>query len=55
MASVHFLPNSKLAEVKEKLEELESEFWAAKKRFLENIPPFVKRLEGMAQNGRAVG
>ena len=31
----HFLPNSKLAEVKEKLDELETEFWAAKKRFLE--------------------
>ena len=31
----HFLPNSKLAEVKEKLEELEKEFWAAKTRFLE--------------------
>jgi hypothetical protein len=31
----HFLPNSKLAEVKEKLEELEKEFWQAKNRFLE--------------------
>jgi hypothetical protein len=31
----HFLPNSKLAEVTEKLEELEQEFWAAKKAFLE--------------------
>src|ERR1017187_5321261 len=31
----HFLPNSKLAEVMEKLEELEQEFWEAKKAFLE--------------------
>jgi hypothetical protein len=31
----HFVPNSKLAEVTAKLEELEGEFWAAKKRFLE--------------------
>jgi Protein of unknown function (DUF3150) len=31
----HFLPNSKLAEVTEKLEELETEFWEAKKAFLE--------------------
>ena len=31
----HFLPNSKLAEVTEKLEELEAEFWAAKKAFLQ--------------------
>ena len=31
----HFLPNPKLAEVKEKLDELEKEFWAAKTRFLE--------------------
>ncbi len=31
----HFLPNSKLAEVKEKLEELEREFWQAKSRFLD--------------------
>lgn len=31
----HFLPNSKLAEVKGKLEELEKEFWAAKKAFLQ--------------------
>jgi Protein of unknown function (DUF3150) len=31
----HFLPNSKLAEVTEKLEELEQEFWEAKKAFLE--------------------
>jgi hypothetical protein len=31
----HFLPNSKLAEVTEKLEELQTEFWAAKKSFLE--------------------
>ena len=31
----HFLPNSKLAEVTEKLAELEREFWAAKDEFLE--------------------
>ena len=31
----HFLPNSKLAEVTEKLEELQTEFWEAKKSFLE--------------------
>jgi hypothetical protein len=31
----HFLPNSTLAEVTEKLEELETEFWEAKKAFLE--------------------
>ena len=31
----HFLPNAKLADVKEKLEELQAEFWAAKKAFLE--------------------
>ena len=31
----HFLPNSKLAEVTDKLQELETEFWAAKKAFLE--------------------
>jgi hypothetical protein len=31
----HFLPNSKLAEVTEKLEELETEFWEAKKAFLQ--------------------
>ena len=31
----HFLPNSKLAEVTGKLKELETEFWAAKKAFLE--------------------
>jgi hypothetical protein len=31
----HFLPNSKLAEVTEKLEELQKEFWAAKKAFLQ--------------------
>jgi hypothetical protein len=31
----HFLPNSKPEEVTEKLEELEREFWAAKKAFLE--------------------
>ena len=31
----HFLPNSKLAEVTEKLKELETEFWAAKRAFLE--------------------
>jgi len=31
----HFLPNSKLAEVTEKLEELEREFWSAKEQFLE--------------------
>ena len=31
----HFLPNSRLAEVTGKLKELETEFWAAKKAFLE--------------------
>jgi len=31
----HFVPNSKLAEVMGKLEELQTEFWAAKKAFLE--------------------
>jgi len=31
----HFVPNTKLAEVKAKLDELENDFWAAKKRFLE--------------------
>jgi len=31
----HFVPNSKLAEVKAKLDELETEFWQAKQRFLE--------------------
>ena len=31
----HFLPNSKLAEGTEKLVDLEQEFWAAKKSFLE--------------------
>jgi hypothetical protein len=31
----HFVPNSKLAEVTAKLEELQTEFWAAKKAFLE--------------------
>jgi hypothetical protein len=31
----HFLPNAKLAEVTEKLEELQSEFWEAKKVFLQ--------------------
>jgi hypothetical protein len=31
----HFLPNAKLAEVTEKLEELQNEFWAAKKAFLQ--------------------
>jgi len=30
----HFLPNQKLAEVTGKLEELQSEFWGAKERFL---------------------
>src|SRR5712671_1533097 len=30
----HFLPNSKLAEVTGKLEELQAEFWAAKESFL---------------------
>src|SRR6201988_3524305 len=30
----HFLPNSKLAEVTAKLEELQDQFWAAKKAFL---------------------
>jgi hypothetical protein len=30
----HFLPNSKLAEVKSKLEELERDFWTAKAEFL---------------------
>src|SRR3954464_6406867 len=30
----HFLPNSKLAEITSKLEELEKEFWAAKAEFL---------------------
>jgi hypothetical protein len=31
----HLLPNSKLAEVTEKLEELQQEFWTAKKAFLD--------------------
>ena len=31
----HFIPNTKLEEVKGKLDELEGEFWGAKKRFLE--------------------
>ena len=31
----HFLPNAKLAEVKEKLEEMEREFWSAKSEFLQ--------------------
>ncbi len=31
----HFLPNSKLAEVTRKLNELQTEFWAVKKAFLE--------------------
>src|SRR5512141_2075926 len=31
----HFLPNSKLEEVTDKLKELEVEFWAAKGKFLE--------------------
>lgn len=31
----HFLPNSKLGEVTDKLKELEAEFWAAKATFLE--------------------
>jgi Protein of unknown function (DUF3150) len=31
----HFLPNTKLQEVTEKLKELESEFWQAKTKFLE--------------------
>jgi Protein of unknown function (DUF3150) len=31
----HFLPNSKLQEVTEKLKEMETEFWAAKKAFLQ--------------------
>ncbi len=34
----HFLPNSKLAEVTDKLQELETEFWAAKKAFLKSMP-----------------
>jgi Protein of unknown function (DUF3150) len=36
----HFLPNAKLAEVTAKLEDLEREFWAAKKRFLEKYSSF---------------
>ena len=31
----HFLPNTKLAEVTDKLKELQTEFWAAKATFLE--------------------
>ena len=31
----HFLPNTKLQEVTDKLKELETEFWAAKTKFLE--------------------
>ena len=31
----HFLPNTKLQEVTDKLKELETEFWAAKAKFLE--------------------
>ncbi len=31
----HFLPNSKLADVSAKLDELQAEFWAAKKAFLQ--------------------
>jgi hypothetical protein len=31
----HFVPNSKLADISAKLEELQQEFWAAKKAFLE--------------------
>jgi hypothetical protein len=32
----HFLPNSKLAEVTDKLKEFEAEFWAAKAQFVNN-------------------
>ena len=35
----HFLPNAKLADVTEKLEEMEREFWEAKYAFLEKYPP----------------
>jgi len=31
----HFLPNTKLGEVTDKLKELETEFWQAKGKFLE--------------------
>jgi len=52
----HFLPNSKLAEVTEKLEELETEFWVAKK----SVPGKVclatpKCLEGLEEDGRKAG
>ena len=33
----HFVPNSKLSEVTEKLKGLESEFWEAKEQFIKSI------------------
>ena len=44
----HFVPNSKLAEVTGKLEELESEFWPAKKAFL-------KKYSSLRQSARRSG